>query len=172
MFHEQYDCKVPHYMIFRLSLSLLLTEVHIFPMVSLGLLLTLSFRTHHGPDVDSARNRNEYQAGILGIEGGRCVGLTLPLSCADCLEILQASTSCSPMSMSRPVVDSFTFRSQYPPQHLSTLTQTTHTTLNLIRIWSFGPMTLPKCDRPRFTPKQNKRFYTFRPPIYFMFNIH
>jgi len=35
---------------------------------------------------------------------GRCVGLTtLPPSCAECLEILEASTSLSPKSLSRPV---------------------------------------------------------------------
>jgi len=39
--------------------------------------------------VDSTSNRNEYQEYFLGGgKGGRCVGLTtLPLSCADCLEI-------------------------------------------------------------------------------------
>ena len=38
--------------------------------------------------VDSASNRNEYQASFLGGKGGRCLGLTtLPSLCADCLEI-------------------------------------------------------------------------------------
>jgi hypothetical protein len=32
-------------------------------------------------------NRNEYQQYFVGGKGGRCVGLTLPPSCADCLEI-------------------------------------------------------------------------------------
>jgi hypothetical protein len=45
MFHKQYDYKVPHYTIFPLSLSLLLTEVHIFPMVSLGLFYDLILPT-------------------------------------------------------------------------------------------------------------------------------
>ena len=50
--------------------------------------LTRSFWPHHGPGVDSASNRNEYQEYFLGGKGGRCVGLTtLPPSCADCLEI-------------------------------------------------------------------------------------
>ena len=50
--------------------------------------LTQSFRPHHGPGVDSASNRNEYQEYFLGGKGGRCVELkTLPLSCVDCLEI-------------------------------------------------------------------------------------
>jgi len=39
------------------------------------------------PGVDSASNRNEYQDYFLRGKGGRCVGLTLPLSGADCLEI-------------------------------------------------------------------------------------
>ena len=39
------------------------------------------------------------------VKGGRCVGLTtLPLSCADCLEIWEASTSWNPQSLSRPVM--------------------------------------------------------------------
>ena len=51
-------------------------------------LLTLSFRPHYGPGVDSASNRNEYQEYFLRGKGGRCVGLTtLSPSCADCLEI-------------------------------------------------------------------------------------
>jgi len=40
-----------------------------------------------GLGFDSASNRNEYQEYFLGGKGGRCVGLTLPPSCADCLEI-------------------------------------------------------------------------------------
>jgi hypothetical protein len=32
-------------------------------------------------------NRNEYQEHFLGGKGGRCVGLTLPTSCDECLEI-------------------------------------------------------------------------------------
>ena len=50
--------------------------------------LTQSCRSHCGPGVDSASDRNEYQEYFLGGKGGRCVGLTtLPLSCAECLEI-------------------------------------------------------------------------------------
>ena len=41
----------------------------------------------HSPGVDSASNRNEYQEYSLRGKGGRCVGLTLPPSCTDCLEI-------------------------------------------------------------------------------------
>jgi hypothetical protein len=40
-----------------------------------------------------------------GGEGGRCIGLTtLPLSRADCLEILGASNSWDPQGLSRPVM--------------------------------------------------------------------
>jgi len=42
-----------------------------------------SFRSHYGPGVDSASNRNEYQVFFLGGKGGQCVRLsTLPPSCA------------------------------------------------------------------------------------------
>jgi len=50
--------------------------------------LTRSCRPHCCPGVDSASNRNEYQDCFLGGKGGWCVRLmTLPPSCADCLEI-------------------------------------------------------------------------------------
>ena len=42
-----------------------------------------SFRSHYGPGVDSASNRNEYQEYFLGGKDGRCVSLTtLPPSSA------------------------------------------------------------------------------------------
>jgi hypothetical protein len=42
----------------------------------------------------------------VGDKGGRCIGLTiLPSSCANCLEILGASTSWSPKDLSRPVME-------------------------------------------------------------------
>jgi hypothetical protein len=45
--------------------------------------LTQSFRSHYGPGVDPAPNKNEYQEYFLGGKGGRCVGFTsLPPSCA------------------------------------------------------------------------------------------
>jgi hypothetical protein len=48
-----------------------------------------------------------WERGGGGSKGGRCVGLTtLPLSCADCINILAASTSWSPMGL---YSDSFTF---------------------------------------------------------------
>jgi len=48
--------------------------------------------------------RNEYKVYLLEGTVGRCVGLTtLSPSCAECLEILSASTSCSPKGSFRPV---------------------------------------------------------------------
>ena len=42
-----------------------------------------SFRSHYGPGVGSASNRNEYQEYFLRGKGGQCVRLTtLPPSCA------------------------------------------------------------------------------------------
>jgi len=42
-----------------------------------------SFRSHCGPGIDSASNRNEYQEHFLGGKGGRCLRqTTLPVSCA------------------------------------------------------------------------------------------
>jgi len=35
-----------------------------------------SFRSHYGPGVNSASNRNEYQEYFLGVKSGRCVRLT------------------------------------------------------------------------------------------------
>ena len=52
--------------------------------------LTQSFWQHYGPGVDSASNRNEYQEYFLGGKDGRCVWLTLPPSCAHCLEIWES----------------------------------------------------------------------------------
>ena len=46
-----------------------------------------SFQPHCDPGVDSVSNRNEYQEYFLGGKGGRCVGLTLPTTCADCYEM-------------------------------------------------------------------------------------
>ena len=53
-------------------------------MVSLEFFIDIKpFRSHYGPGVDSASNRNEYQEEhFLGGKGGRCVRLTLPPSCA------------------------------------------------------------------------------------------
>jgi hypothetical protein len=62
-------------------------------------------RPPSGPGVDSASNRNAYQGYLMGIKGDRCVRLTALLhSCDDCLEVLGASTSCSPKGLSRFLV--------------------------------------------------------------------
>jgi len=53
-------------------------------LVSLEIFVDIkSFRSHYGPGVDSASNRNEYREYFLRGKGGRCVRLTtLPPSCA------------------------------------------------------------------------------------------
>ena len=55
-----------------------------FQLVSLEFFIDIkSFRSHYGPEVDSASNRNEYQEHFLVVKSGRCVRLTtLPPSCA------------------------------------------------------------------------------------------
>jgi hypothetical protein len=61
--------------------------------------LTLSFRPHYSPGVNSNTNRNDHLAG----KGGRCAGLTtLPPPRVDRLEISGASTSWNPHGLSRP----------------------------------------------------------------------
>jgi len=52
-----------------------------------------SFRPHYDPGVDSASNRKEYQEYFVGGKSGRCIGLTLPPSCAGCLEICDPQPS-------------------------------------------------------------------------------
>ena len=39
-----------------------------------------------------------------GGKGGRCVGLTLPHSCANCLEIWEPQLPGTPLGLSRPVM--------------------------------------------------------------------
>ena len=63
-----------------------------------------SLRSHYGPGVDSASNRNEYQEYFLGGKGGQCVRLTtyhhpVPLS-----RNLGIITSWNPLGHSRPVM--------------------------------------------------------------------
>jgi hypothetical protein len=65
---------------------------------------------HCGHGVDSASNRNEYQGYLLGCKCSRCIGLTtLPPSCANCLEILGASTSWNPQGLYRDCFSFFFF---------------------------------------------------------------
>ena len=56
-----------------------------------------------GPVVGSASNKNAYQVSLLWGKGGRCVGLTLPPSCAVCLEILGAPNYRNPKGPYNPV---------------------------------------------------------------------
>jgi len=58
--------------------------VHSIPAGVSGFFIDIkSFRSHYGPGVDTASNRNEYREYFLGGKGGRCVRLTtLPPSCA------------------------------------------------------------------------------------------
>ena len=49
--------------------------------------MAYSFRQHCVPVVDSASNINEYQKYYLVGKDGQCIGLILPPSCADFLEI-------------------------------------------------------------------------------------
>ena len=66
---------------------------------------TWSFRPHYGPGIDSASNRNEEKEYLLWGKGGQHVGITtLPTSCADRREILEASTSWSPNGLSKPAL--------------------------------------------------------------------
>ena len=75
------------------------------PIGSSEFSLTSFFWLLCGPEADSAFSRNEYNEYLLEGKGGRCVRLTtLPALCADCLEILGISTSCSPMGFSRSVM--------------------------------------------------------------------
>ena len=53
-------------------------------LVSLEFFIDIkSFRSHYGPGIDSASNRNEYQEYFVWGKGSRCLRLTtLPPSCA------------------------------------------------------------------------------------------
>ena len=79
--------------------------VHSIPAGVSGFFIDIkSFRSHYGPGVDTASNRNEYREYFLGGKGGRCVRLTtyhhpVPLS-----RNLGALTSWNPMGLSRPVM--------------------------------------------------------------------
>jgi hypothetical protein len=60
------------------------------------------------------RSTQPLKENLLRGKDGRCVGLTtLRTSCADCLEILGASTSCSPKDLCSSVLGCFTFYLQH-----------------------------------------------------------
>ena len=58
-----------------------------------------SFRPRYGLGVDSASNRIECQEYFLEAKGGRCVELTLPLSCAWELEPPATVRACAGMAL-------------------------------------------------------------------------
>jgi hypothetical protein len=84
-----------------------------FLMVSLEFFTYITLPTALSPWVDSASNRNEYQAHFLGGKGGRCVGLTtLPPSCADCLEIWEPQPpgtlrTCPGLALPSPLISRY-----------------------------------------------------------------
>ena len=62
-----------------------------FPVGSLDFSVTYCFRPHHGPGVDSAPIKNEYQEHFLWVKLGSCVTvMTLPPSCDECHKNLGA----------------------------------------------------------------------------------
>ena len=61
-----------------------------------------SFRSHYGPGVDSASNRNEYQEYFLGGKGDRCVRLTTYHHIVPLSRNLGTLTSWNPLGLSRP----------------------------------------------------------------------
>jgi hypothetical protein len=92
--------------------------------------LAYSFRSHYGPGVNSASNRNKYQEEFLGSKDGRCIRLTLPSSCADYLQIWQSHPrgtltacpslyrNCFAFTFNYKVIGKFTLRQFYPQRHL------------------------------------------------------
>ena len=65
---------------------------------------SLTFRSHCGPGVDSAPNRNEYQEYFLGVKSGRCVRLTTYYHPVPLSRNLRTVTSWNPLGLSRPVM--------------------------------------------------------------------
>jgi len=63
----------------------------------------ISFRSHYGPGVDSASNRNEYQEYFLGVKSGRCVRLKIYHNSGPLSWNLGTLTSWNPLGHSRPV---------------------------------------------------------------------
>jgi len=63
-----------------------------------------SFRSHYGPGVDSACNRNEYQEYFLGIKGGWCIRLTTYHHPVLLSRNLGTLTSWKPLGLTRPVM--------------------------------------------------------------------
>jgi hypothetical protein len=73
-----------------------------FLMGYLGFFIDLILLAHYGPGVHSTSNRNGYQRYLLGIKAAGASGWP-PCHLYVCLEILEASTFCIAMGLSRPV---------------------------------------------------------------------
>jgi hypothetical protein len=89
--------------------------------------LRYSFHPHYYSRVDSASNRNEYQVALLGVKGGRCIGLTtLPPSYADCrrtagsFSLLEPLRACPVLYRECFLFDGCAFGSLCYQQHLYT----------------------------------------------------
>jgi len=77
----------------------------LIPAGVIGLFIDIkSFRSHYGPGVDSASNRNEYKEYFLGGKGGRCVRLTTYHHPVSLSRILGTLTSWNPLVPSGPVM--------------------------------------------------------------------
>ena len=63
-----------------------------------------SFRSHYGPRVDTASNRNEYQEHFLGGKNGRCVRLTTYHHSVPLSRNFGTLTSWNPLGLSRPAM--------------------------------------------------------------------
>ena len=66
-----------------------------------------SFRSHYGPGVDTASNRNEYQEYFLGGKGGRCIRLTACHHPVPLARNVGTLTSWNPLGPSGPVTGLF-----------------------------------------------------------------
>ena len=90
-------------------------------LVSLKFFIDIkSFRSHYGPGVDSASNRNEYQEYFLWGKGGRCIRLTtLPPFCAVVMKYgnLNFLEPSGPLQACSGNAYSLLLRPKYPAQH-------------------------------------------------------
>ena len=75
--------------------------------------MNLTFRPHYGPE-STQTNRNDYQENFLAGKGDRWVGLTtLPLSFADCLDVLEPQPPGILRACPGVYTDSFSFPFTY-----------------------------------------------------------
>jgi hypothetical protein len=71
------------------------------------------FHCFNPSDHNIASNRNLYQEYLLGVKVAGTSDWNLPPSCANCLEIVQVSTSWTPMGLSRSVMGCHWFMHTY-----------------------------------------------------------